>query len=71
MIAKLFHWQNLRLKFAECIRDESGAAMVEYLLITGIMVPAAMFLFYPDNGFYEAARNQFNLTSIALINPGP
>ena len=45
--------------------------MTEYLLITGIMVPAALFLFYPDNGFYQAARNQYNLTSVALINPGP
>lgn len=71
MKANMLGWRNLRDKFVECIRDERGVAMTEYLLITGIMVPAAFYLFYPDNGFYEAARNQYNLTSIALINPGP
>jgi len=67
----LFSWRNLRAKCSEFIRDERGAAMTEYLIITGIMVPAALFLFDPDNGFYQAARNQYNLTSVALINPGP
>jgi hypothetical protein len=71
MKANLFSWRNLRAKFVECMRDERGAAMVEYLLISGIMVPISLYLFDPNNGFYEAARSQFNLTSIALINPGP
>jgi hypothetical protein len=71
MIAKLFNWRNLQTKLAECIRDERGAAMTEYLLITGIMVPAVIYLFHPDNGFYEAARNQYNLTTLILTFPGP
>jgi len=71
MKAKLFSWRNLRAKFAECIRDERGIAMTEYLLITGIMVPAVVYLFHPDNGFYSAARAQFNLTSLILTFPGP
>jgi hypothetical protein len=71
MKAKLFTWRNLRAKFVECMRDERGIAMTEYLLITGIMVPAAYYLFYPDNGFYSAARFQYNLTTLVLTFPGP
>jgi hypothetical protein len=67
----LFSWRNLRSKFSECLRDERGIAMTEYLLITGIMVPAAAYLIYPDNGFYYAARFQYNLTTLCLVFPGP
>ncbi len=48
-----------------------GSPLTEYLLITGIMVPAVVYLFHPDNGFYSAARAQFNLTSLILTFPGP
>lgn len=71
MKAGLFSWQNLRSKFSECIRDERGVAMTEYLLITGIMVPAIYYLFHPDNGFYSAERFQYNLTTLLLVFPGP
>ena len=67
----LFSWRNLRAKFAECMRDERGIAMTEYLIITGIMVPAIFYLFHPDNGFYSAARNQYDLTTLVLSFPGP
>jgi hypothetical protein len=67
----LFSWRNLRAKFAECMRDERGIAMTEYLIITGIMVPAIAYLFHPDNGFYSAARNQYDLTTLVLTFPGP
>jgi hypothetical protein len=71
MKAKLLSWRNLRAKFVECMRDERGIAMTEYLIITGIMVPAAYYLFYPDNGFYSAARSQYNTTTLLLMFPGP
>lgn len=67
----LFSWRNLRSKFLECLRDERGIAMTEYLLITGIMVPACAYLFHPDNGFYSAQRFQYNLTTLMLVFPGP
>ena len=53
------------------MRDERGIAMTEYLIITGIMVPAIAYLFHPDNGFYSAARNQYDLTTLVLTFPGP
>lgn len=71
MKANLFSWRNLRAKFVECMRDERGVAMTEYLLITGIMVPAAYYLFYPDNGFYSSARSQYETTKLLLLFPGP
>jgi hypothetical protein len=71
MKANPFSWRNLRAKFVECMRDERGVAMTEYLLITGIMVPAIYYLFYPDNGFYSAERSQYNTTTLLLLFPGP
>jgi hypothetical protein len=71
MKANLFSWRNLRAKLAECIRDERGVAMTEYLIITGIMLPAIYYLIHPDNGFYSAARIQYDLTTLILTFPGP
>jgi hypothetical protein len=71
MKANLLSWRNLRAKFVECMRDERGIAMTEYLLITGIMVPAIYYLYYPDNGFYSAARSQYETTKLLLLFPGP
>jgi len=71
MKTSLFSWQNLCSRFLECIRDDRGVAMTEYLLITGIMVPAVIYLFHPDNGFYSAERFQYNLTTLVLTLPGP
>ncbi len=58
-------------KFAECLRDDRGIAMTEYLLITGITLPMVFYLFHPDNGFYHAARQQFDTTTLLLTFPGP
>jgi hypothetical protein len=68
---KHFNWRNLAAKFAQCMRDDRGIAMTEYLLITGIMLPAAFYLFHPDNGFYQGQRDQYDLTTLLLIFPGP
>lgn len=64
-------WRGIAARFAECVRDERGSAMTEYLLVTGIMVPLAIYLFHPDNGFYKGARDQYELTTLLLIFPGP
>lgn len=71
MKAKLFSLRNLQAKLGECFRDERGVAMTEYLIITGIMLPAIYYLIHPDNGFYSAARFQYDLTTLILTFPGP
>lgn len=71
MIIEKLNWRHISTKFGECLRDERGTAMTEYLLITGIMIPLAAFLFNPDNGFYQDFRNQYNLTTALLKYPGP
>jgi hypothetical protein len=68
---KRFKLRDLGGKLLQCVADERGTAMTEYLLITGIMVPLAAFLFYPDNGFYLGVRNQYDLTTLLLKFPGP
>jgi Flp pilus assembly pilin Flp len=68
---KQFNWRNLTAKFIACLRDDSGVAMTEYLLVTGIMIPLAAYLFNPDNGFYQEFRSQYNLTTTLLMYPGP
>jgi hypothetical protein len=45
--------------------------MTEYVLVSGIMVPLAIYLFHPDNGFYGAARSQYDMTNLLLMLPGP
>ena len=65
-------WRGIRLKFAECWRDERGVAMTEYILIMMLVVlPAIFYLFNPDNGFYKGLRDQYELTTTMLIFPGP
>ena len=71
MIIRQLNWRNICGKFRECLRDERGIAMTEYLLVSGIMIPLAIYLFHPDNGFYQTARDQYNLTSVMLMFPGP
>ncbi len=58
-------------KLRECLRDDRGIAMTEYLLITGITLPMVFYLFHPDNGFYKGARDQFEVTKLLLVFPGP
>ena len=59
-------------KFVECIRDERGIAMTEYIIISSLVtLPAIFYLFNPDNGFYKGARDQYELTTTILIFPGP
>jgi len=59
-------------KFVECMRDERGIAMTEYIIISSfVTLPAIFYLFNPDNGFYQGAREQYDLTSMLLIFPGP
>jgi hypothetical protein len=66
-----FKLRNVLPKFRACWLDDRGAAMTEYLLISAIMIPLAIFLFHPDNGFYKSSRDQYNLTSLFLMFPGP
>lgn len=62
-------------RFADAVRrcalDETGAAATEYVMLTLITVPMIVILFHPDNGFYKAARDQYELTNLLLQFPGP
>ena len=71
MLLQHFNLRNLMAKFKACLRDERGVAMTEYLLITAIILPLAIYLFHPDNGFYKSSRDQYNLTCLLLMFPGP
>ena len=64
-------WRELVGKFICCLRDERGATFAEYLIITAITVPLVFYLFHPDNGLYKTARDQYELTTLLLIFPGP
>ena len=68
---KQFTFRNVAVKFGECLRDERGIALTEYLIISGVVLPMAFYLFNPDNGFYKALRDQYELTTTILIFPGP
>jgi hypothetical protein len=58
-------------RFCQCLTDDSGTAMTEYLVITTVMMPAVFFLFHPDNGIYKAFRDQYDMTAMMLMFPGP
>ena len=64
-------WRDMAAKFVQCLGDERGSAMTEYLLVSGIMIPLAAFLFHPDNGFYREFRTEYDLTTTLLMYPGP
>ena len=57
--------------FFKCLRDDRGTAMTEYLLVTGILVPLAAYLFHPDNGLYQAIRTQYDVTAALVTYIGP
>ena len=64
--------REILAKFTQCLRDERGVAMTEYVIISwGITLTCSFYLYDPDNGFYAAARNQYNTTSLLLQFPGP
>jgi hypothetical protein len=58
-------------KLRECLGDERGIALTEYLLLNLITLPMTFYLFHPDNGFYKMARDQYNATTLLLTFPGP
>lgn len=66
-----FTWRDLGRVFIACLRDERGTAMAEYLILSGITIPLALYLFHPDNGLYQTARSQFDITNVLLQLPGP
>jgi hypothetical protein len=64
-------WQLIFVKLKECVQDERGSAMTEYLLISGIMIPIAAYLFSPDTGFCKEFREEYDATTFVLMYPGP
>lgn len=53
----------------ELAQDESGLVMAEYTTTFLATVPLTCFFLHPDNGLYEAARQQFEWTAFALTLP--
>jgi hypothetical protein len=45
--------------------------MTEYLILTGITLPWAFYLYHPDNGLYQGARSLYDTTSMLLTWLGP
>lgn len=64
-------WREVARKFIQCVRDDRGVAMTEYLIVTGVTVPLVFYLFHPDNGLFKTARDQYELTTLLLMFPGP
>ena len=52
-------------------RAKRGQAITEYVVLLGITVPLVIWLFHPDNEFYTAIRDQYNLITVLLLYPGP
>lgn len=64
-------WRWIGTQWRACLRDDRGVAMTEYLMVTLVTLPLIFILFHPDNGFYHAARQQFELTRLLVILPMP
>jgi Flp pilus assembly pilin Flp len=64
-------WREVATKFIQCVRDDRGVAMTEYLIVTAVTVPLTFYLFHPDNGLFKTARDQYELTTLLLMFPGP
>ena len=58
-------------RLLDCLRDESGQAMAEYLVVTSALLPVVFWLFHPDNGLFKSARDHYDLTTLLLVFPGP
>jgi Flp pilus assembly pilin Flp len=56
--------------FVRCARDDRGVAMTEYTVCLLVTIPLICYLFHPDNGFYEAARTEFDMSRMMLMFPG-
>lgn len=53
------------------IRDESGQAMTEYVILVAITTAVAAWLYYPDNGIYQGIRHTYDKTVLVVSWPGP
>ena len=58
-------------KFLECIRDERGQALTEYVVLMAVVSTICFYLYYPENGFYAAIRHRYDLMALMLRFPGP
>ena len=62
---------DVATKLQECWQDDRGVALTEYVILNMAMLPAVFWLFHPDNGLYQAMRDQYDLTTLLLVFPGP
>ena len=45
--------------------------MTEYVILAGVMVAVAAYLYYQDNGIFQGIRRTYDKTSIIMRLPGP
>ena len=53
-----------------CARDDRGVAMSEYTIVMLVTIPLICYLYHPDNGLFEAARTEFDMSRLMLMFPG-
>ena len=52
-------------------RDEGAQAMTEYVILAGVMVVIAAYLYYPDNIIYQGFRLRYDRTVEVIAHPSP
>ncbi|MCB1069373.1 MAG: hypothetical protein KDL31_03390 [Kiritimatiellae bacterium] len=45
--------------------------MTEYAILVSVTVAIAAYLYFPDNGIYQAIRHVYNKTTLVVGWPGP
>ena len=61
-----------RIQRAKRLRkDTRGQAMTEYAILVSVTVAIAAYLYFPDNGIYQAIRHLCNKTTLVVGWPGP
>ena len=53
------------------LRDERGQGMTEYVILSGVLVMVAAYLWYPDNKIFYNIRKLFDSTSLVTSMDGP
>ena len=50
-------------------RNQQGQAMVEYVILSAVMVFLAAYLYHPNNGMFKAFRGMFDRQTIVIGVP--
>ena len=53
------------------LRDTRGQAMVEYVILSAVMIGCAAYLYHPNNTLFRAFRSIYDRQSMVVSYPGP